>query len=258
MILYIIGNGFDIAHDIKCRYSDFHNYLIKNNIDFTLSTLLDTFPLDLEWSNFEDALSSPNELIERQIDSLDYGVYVKETIQDGFNKWVKTLDLQPINTFASLKPNSIFLSFNYTSVLEIGYNINEKRVCHIHRLAADSYFFNNVDMAFGHGKKCSPDKENTLVGCLYKDTSAYFEASKHFFDDWMYKIEKVVIIGFSYSTIDLYYFKKIKEMTHNPKWYCGFHTEKDKKSAEKYMSLLGIKNYDLSKSNADLMDGKFI
>ncbi|MFJ7841289.1 AbiH family protein [Lysinibacillus sphaericus] len=29
MDLIIIGNGFDIAHGLKTRYSDFLNYLLK-------------------------------------------------------------------------------------------------------------------------------------------------------------------------------------------------------------------------------------
>lgn len=29
--LYLIGNGFDIHHQIKCRYSDFQEWLYENN-----------------------------------------------------------------------------------------------------------------------------------------------------------------------------------------------------------------------------------
>lgn len=29
--LYLIGNGFDIHHKIKCRYSDFHEWLYESN-----------------------------------------------------------------------------------------------------------------------------------------------------------------------------------------------------------------------------------
>ena len=32
MKLYIIGNGFDIAHGIPCRYSDFYTYLEKKDV----------------------------------------------------------------------------------------------------------------------------------------------------------------------------------------------------------------------------------
>lgn len=30
-ILYIIGNGFDICHGINSKYSDYHEWLVKND-----------------------------------------------------------------------------------------------------------------------------------------------------------------------------------------------------------------------------------
>ena len=34
MKLYIIGNGFDIAHDIKCKYCHFGDFLADNYPDY--------------------------------------------------------------------------------------------------------------------------------------------------------------------------------------------------------------------------------
>lgn len=34
MTLYIIGNGFDIAHGIECKYTDFRDYLGENHSDY--------------------------------------------------------------------------------------------------------------------------------------------------------------------------------------------------------------------------------
>lgn len=34
MTLYIIGNGFDIAHHIKCKYSEFADFLGDNYPDW--------------------------------------------------------------------------------------------------------------------------------------------------------------------------------------------------------------------------------
>ncbi|WP_372339312.1 AbiH family protein [Flavobacterium sp. '19STA2R22 D10 B1'] len=33
MKLFVIGNGFDISHNIPCRYSDFCDYYNKNRSD---------------------------------------------------------------------------------------------------------------------------------------------------------------------------------------------------------------------------------
>ena len=61
MVLYILGNGFDIEHELNCQYRHFKKYLEANDNNATLSTLISTFPLDYEWNNFESALSNPNE-----------------------------------------------------------------------------------------------------------------------------------------------------------------------------------------------------
>lgn len=56
MQLWIIGNGFELAHELKTRYYDFRDYLeehdsgLKNTLEEGYS---DSFEL---WSNFEDVL----------------------------------------------------------------------------------------------------------------------------------------------------------------------------------------------------------
>ena len=32
-MLYFVGNGFDLFHDLKTRYIDFHDWLIKYHYD---------------------------------------------------------------------------------------------------------------------------------------------------------------------------------------------------------------------------------
>ena len=258
MVLYILGNGFDIAHGLECKYKDFKRFLEKNNKESELNTLLDTFPLDYEWNNFESSLAHPNKSIEDSINKLGFGCIIKREIQDAFNKWISTID-GPVNKMAIFPCESIFVNFNYTSILEMSYDINIKRVCHIHRNSIDKYFFSDsakTDLAFGHGVKISPDKKDTLVGCLYKDTETLYMQSKPFFDNWMYMVDRIVVIGFSYSFIDELYFRKIKETAPDAKWFCGWFNQKDKGKARTFMARLGIKHYTLCESN-DLLLGRF-
>ena len=54
--LYIIGNGFDIHHGIKSRYSDFRDYLRK--IDNSLYDLITEYiPISDDWSDLEQSLA---------------------------------------------------------------------------------------------------------------------------------------------------------------------------------------------------------
>ncbi len=59
--LIIIGNGFDLAHDLKTRYSDFIDFLWKKEADF--------FYKSLDESNYE------SELIQVKLRNNDYGSY---------------------------------------------------------------------------------------------------------------------------------------------------------------------------------------
>ena len=57
-ILYIIGNGFDICHGINSKYSDYHEWLVKNDnsIYEKLCAIYDTYGYEW-WNNFEQSLS---------------------------------------------------------------------------------------------------------------------------------------------------------------------------------------------------------
>lgn len=51
-VLYVIGNGFDIAHGYDTRYSEFYKYLKKNSDKY--KKLLDICEeKDIDWSDFE-------------------------------------------------------------------------------------------------------------------------------------------------------------------------------------------------------------
>ena len=48
--LYIIGNGFDLAHGIKSKYSDFRDFLASNQLEL-YQGLQEFFDEDYLWSN---------------------------------------------------------------------------------------------------------------------------------------------------------------------------------------------------------------
>ena len=54
--LYIIGNGFDIFHEIQSRYSDFEIY-VKHNDKQLYDVLDEYFNSEDLWSEFEEALA---------------------------------------------------------------------------------------------------------------------------------------------------------------------------------------------------------
>ena len=67
--LYIIGNGFDIAHDIDCGYWDFRTYLKNNAEEFLLDLerIYGVYPLNDEHIISEDALQKATKAWEKAI-----------------------------------------------------------------------------------------------------------------------------------------------------------------------------------------------
>lgn len=175
--LYIIGNGFDLHHGLKTKYTDFCRWLKKNNND-TYHNLLAVYnlPDDIDrmwewWSMFEAHLVDldlDDEISDLTTEySIDYGsddfregdryagAWEAETrfnnlmseILDSFDSWVDSLmKVQTYNTLCNIDPTATFINFNYTQTLELLYGIPSNRVHHIHGKCGDGNY------VLGHAK----------------------------------------------------------------------------------------------------------
>lgn len=54
--LFIIGNGFNLAHEVESSYSDFKNFLEGNYTDTYDFVQTYCRPEMYEWQDFEDSL----------------------------------------------------------------------------------------------------------------------------------------------------------------------------------------------------------
>lgn len=172
--LYIIGNGFDLHHEIPSDYRDFGNYLAAVDYD-TYREVETYFNVDDEfWWQFEQQLAHFD--TELAIDDasqflMSYGaddwsdsghhdyqyelkrivIAVSSTLQERFTQWVRQL---PIPTRSSCKtvrmaldPSARYLNFNYTPTLQKTYEIPNAQILHIHGNGT-----NETDqLVIGHG-----------------------------------------------------------------------------------------------------------
>ncbi|WP_415322171.1 bacteriophage abortive infection AbiH family protein [Clostridium perfringens] len=189
MKLFIIGNGFDLAHDLETSYYDFRNYLNEENWTF-LSSLESMYGLSEGawmdhasddmirsvfenglWREFENNLSNIDETIlyngqdmELGLEGGDIGVedtldyywenqyeFIRE-LNEYLINWVEQIDISDIDKrtdFIIERNDDKFITFNYTLVLEEIYNINKENVLHIH----GSIDENDDSPIIGHGDK---------------------------------------------------------------------------------------------------------
>lgn len=207
--LYIIGNGFDLHHEICSAYSDFKAFLKKE--DFSLFRLVEDYlPVGEEWSELEVALGDIDVTYMFDNNSIYCPSYPADDWSDSghhdfqyeiskivnnlssklrtqFANWVRQIEIHDgisaHNRLSTLDINGMYLTFNYTSTLTSVYSVPVTNILHIHGEAA----MNDVDLVLGHAWKPSERKslndhpgvedQDTRVTEAYDILDGYFSAT---------------------------------------------------------------------------------
>lgn len=276
MKLYIIGNGFDRAHNLPTRYWDFRTYLAQHYPDF-LSSFEENYDIyqgmtdeqkgKLLWNALETNLANIREdviiedatHIEMGLESGDVGI--EGTLRDYFEEqfdyikkleiylkqWVRTIRIRDLNRFTSKLDNSnndIFVTFNYTAVLETTYRIDEANVIHIH----GSLRNNADDPILGHGNSNRIEdikgrRNHAVIKADEKESSIcyvlqdYYQTTYKNVLNYMHKLnrlvtkkfDEVIVLGHSIAGVDLPYFKRLDEITSKKLKWRVYYFDKDEK-----------------------------
>ena len=172
-VLYIIGNGFDLHHDVASSYRCFRNWLEHNNPELFMvySTVC---KYDALWSDFENGLAYVDRdyfinLAElflpdnnkdpddwQMADILMAGDWAHDTasklisdLKYAFYRWIKSLKAPKSYNSKKLHidHNARFLTFNYTDFVESQYGIDPSHIKYIH----GNRRFGKDSIVVGHG-----------------------------------------------------------------------------------------------------------
>lgn len=223
MNLFIMGNGFDIDHNIKSSYAEFKSYL-DNLHDLEATTCIKIMEEghnatqgDL-WSQLENNLGHLNldNVVNNNFEYLAQTITLSETFSRLFKNWINQLDndKKPKEQLQQLinPTKDLFFTFNYTNTLEYVYNVNESNIKYIHVVKEGEFY------EFGHKKieiaTSSPHYNfgvsNFFKQQLVKDTPSIFQRNNDWFQDLKnYEINSLYFYGFSFADIDLIYIKGI-------------------------------------------------
>lgn len=169
--LIIIGNGFDLHHDLETSYSNYHDWLVDHDkqvvTDFELDDYATKFlnrvnslrcksdsndECDHLWSSLEESLGIEwdelcYETLEHTYPDLtednpgwdDFWIelqvrleYMKKLTRDRFREWVESIDVSKAKHVLDLPDTASFITFNYTPTLEHVYGVRPDRILHIH------------------------------------------------------------------------------------------------------------------------------
>ena len=258
--MYIVGNGFDLAHKILSKYKHFYCWLNLNGYEEFADCVQKIYPqlvnsIDSLWCNFEKALEEmklsylfkeyvnwPNnnwDDKEWEANILQGDKRVKEIVNNIpilINEWAEQISVNVKPLFSGLSPESKYLSFNYTLTLENVYHIPEINICHIHERVK-----NGTQLIVGHNSQLSTnnlpansDEEERAMAMfvetnngLVKPVRQQIDKYRTFFNN-LSNVDTVVVIGHSLAHVDLRYFCEVRRsIKENAKWLFSKYTSED-------------------------------
>ena len=273
--LVIIGNGFDLAHGIKSKYSHFKEWLIENNNDRLVSLLEIFFSNSRDvWSSLEETfgeydvysildICKPDKEFDfdhslsssARVEDAPSAVFtpVLDEFKETFHDWVDQIDISNVHDILPLSPYSKYLSFNYTDTLETVYHIPNENVIHIH-----GYRKSNGEYIIGHNNLQDPhdawDDSNWLfennaleyvvdqMNGFAKDYPSNIKHYSTFFES-LNDVKLIGIYGHSLGEIDWPYFEKIVSIVGaNTPWKISYHQPDDIINIEKFKSHFCLSN----------------
>lgn len=303
MKLFIIGNGFDIAHNLPTSYFDFRTFLSYAHPDFLeqFEAHYGLYPESdaseqkyILWNQFESNLTNIDEsTLLSEGTNINLGLEVEDIgVEDTVNYYIRTIigpidnlpkylkewvrsirikDCLPRTSQIGRSSEDIFVTFNYTAVLENVYHLAKEQVIHIH----GSLRGHTADPILGHNNsRCIQNMRDEYQQALesfdekrrgtcsaiadyyektFKDVQGcsygLFPLSKH-------SIDEIVVVGHSISDIDIPYFDKIDHLTGKSKnWTVYCHSIQKSEDKKNGLIKAGISKHRISiKDQRDFFD----
>jgi hypothetical protein len=267
--LYIIGNGFDLYHKLPTAYVNFKRFAgRKNSLNKWLNDAYgpDIIQDDSWWSDFEIMLSNVNyaNLIKTnngEAIAADIIKNINNNLSLFFGNWIKqvnnSIDIN-IPPLEEIDPSSLFITFNYTTLLEKLYHVNSNNIWHIHG-SVDDFEKNQKAIIVGHDSNpaqiikysnnmqhdISPafkDAVNLEILKGVKQVYMRIERNNERFLDYT-NISHYIAMGFSFNEIDMPYIKKLAQVNRNIEdaiWTIYWHQEGEDCTIKKQLKSIGI------------------
>jgi hypothetical protein len=269
-VLYIVGNGFDIAHGLPTSYECFHQWLLDNGHKSFVRDFENLYP-DVRdnkgrWCDVESALGKislkhaaeydlyhqecPDEIREENSsydayccgDNLKNVIYVLPHL---LREWVSSISAKDILPVFELCNDACYLSFNYTKTLEDIYIIKDSNILHIHETV-----IHNRPLVVGCGEALfdedydytteRDDVDLQIIRNILSHGKKPVEAIlkepilKTWFEN-LGEVSSVIVYGHSCSKVDKAYFETVaKFIQKDAYWQFYVHDSSNNKTIEAF------------------------
>ena len=162
MKLYILGNGFDMAHGLNTSYSAFEKYVrtYHNDLYLLLGTMYRFNDPGWLWKDYERNLANVDianmtarfnlywkRMNRHEVQNFFDTIY--DDLQNLFHKWVVSINMGGCSRISDLNADDYYINFNYTNVLETIYHISRSHICYIHNDTKNQEMLRPI---IGHGE----------------------------------------------------------------------------------------------------------
>lgn len=275
--LLIVGNGFDLHHHMKTKYTDYRDYLLsigEDNIVACFERCDDVAP-EYVWNRLEEVVGmlpyenaycyltsygsdewrdSAHHDFQYEIDKMtEYWPGLKDNLI-GWVRSIKYTD-EDVHLQKLISESTCFLSFNYTNTLEVLYDVPKDKITYIHGDASKS-----EELVLGHRSddwypewdRANPDEDVRLLEAG-EIMDRHFENTKKQIEEIIGKHKKffvtcceydeIYVLGLSYNDTDRIYLQEIAMNNDKAKWYFNWHSIEDRERIGHYAMNLGVQNY---------------
>ena len=245
--LVILGNGFDIWHDLPTSYWNFYNQYnesLEEHIQY-----FDSFcDGDSEWANFEESLGTFNQdnfhdnvTLQPSLEEMandpsclygfedDISNKKEELVNDitnAFNEWIRSIDVNEAIKLIHFPESFRFINFNYTTTLQDVYRVPDCNILHIHGKVRRNIIFgyNDVNRSAvsvqGSDKPWFEESQRSVASVssvFHKPVDEILEQYKCQLEGYR-DVTDIVVIGHSINDIDIPYFQCILNAYPGAKW----------------------------------------
>ncbi|MFQ3803028.1 AbiH family protein [Staphylococcus equorum] len=250
--LFVIGNGFDIAHGLNTNFEDFKFYILSNierhddksgkfnsemlkdlylfltyaEASYNIDYYTYTEDISKEWNQFETMLAyTPTFNVNNkfmQKDILDNRILSEREIENLYKifvTWINSVSTKTKNKSKIFREEDLLLNFNYTNVVERNYPIiRENNMEKIHV----NYIDGKEQLVYGHNEKFSEDVDKSKEAIrvtsfaenLKKSIEQQIKIKREFFEKIRTaNITEIYFWGFSLSQVDKGYINQIVEIS---------------------------------------------
>lgn len=284
--LFIIGNGFDLAHGLPTSYRNFFDFLESHNILSSVSSLeeLTRYPGSMLWSDLENHIGyiDGETYMEKAIsirqetfEGLEYPYGANDTVTehiewvfqglmslpDDTKQWIKSVDLsdlQPNIKFSEyFNEESLFVNFNYTHVLENIYGINDSNVFHIHGDIDEPILGHNTQIKeyVSVDSSVMDIEEDDFRRTIYNRTNSFMEEVDKNVEHNIYMLERflsgfqiseIIVFGLSFGDADLDYISYLNQEYPKVTWKYSYYRNKEESDFLIKLNKIGINKSNIS------------